>query len=169
MPTGIVVNRDDITALEVDVVVNAANRELVPGGGVDGAIHRAGGPSIAAEARRHAPLETGEAIMTGSGNLPCRALIHTVGPIWGSAARPVAVTLLSNCYVNSLELAAAEGFESIAFPNISTGVYGFPKQLAAETAVGAVSEWTERPGASMEKIVFSCFDEENFQLYSELV
>ena len=169
MPTGIHVTTDDITALVVDVVVNAANRELIPGGGVDGAIHRAGGPSIAAEARQHAPLGTGEVLTTGSGNLKCLALIHTVGPIWGSISESEAVVALSSCYENSLGLAATEGFRSIAFPNISTGIYGFPKKLAAETAVGAVSEWLTQPTGQIELIVFSCFEEENYRLYSDLV
>ncbi len=159
--------RGDITILHVDAIVNAANRTLLGGGGVDGAIHRAAGPDLLEACRRLNGCETGEARITPGFRLPARYVIHTVGPVWrgGSHNEP---ELLRQCYLQSLELAAAHQLRSIAFPNISTGVYGFPKQLAAETATAAVKSWLEQPG-SLEEVIFVVFDHENHILYHELL
>ncbi|MGH8914987.1 MAG: O-acetyl-ADP-ribose deacetylase, partial [Acidimicrobiia bacterium] len=132
----------DITTIEVDAIVNAANSSLMGGGGVDGAIHRAGGPAILAACReivaKQGGLATGEAVITTAGDLPARHVIHTVGPIWGTVSEDEAVTLLASCYRNSLDLARSAKCRTVAFPNISTGVYRFPKELAARTAVAEV-------------------------------
>jgi O-acetyl-ADP-ribose deacetylase len=137
----------DITQVEVNAVVNAANNSLMGGGGVDGAIHRAGGPSILAECqqlRRQYPkgLPTGEAVITGAGNLPARFVIHTVGPIWIGGMRGED-DLLANAYQNSLRVAVEHGVRTIAFPNISTGIYRFPKERAAEIAVREVTSFLD--------------------------
>lgn len=165
--------RGDITKIEVDAVVNAANRQLVPGGGVDGAIHTAGGPAIAAETREirseRGELETGEAVLTTAGRLPARHVIHTAGPIWGRYTQHEAVQLLAGCYHNSLDVAVAHSCRSVAFPNISTGVYGFPLRLAAETATGAVHSWLESNPDLLDEVVFVCFNKENLALYEELL
>lgn len=165
--------KGDITTCEVDAIVNAANAELRPGGGVDGAIHAVAGPSIAEEtagiARRRGRLETGEAVITGAGALPARHVIHTVGPIWGRVSEEEAVRLLGNCYTSSLDLAIEHDCTTIAFPNISTGVYGFPKDLAAETATTAVTDWVDQRPEAMKSITFVCFDDENLQLYQNLL
>lgn len=159
--------------MEVDAVVNAANRELIPGGGVDGAIHAAGGPSIAQATRQirreRGDLETGDAVITTAGELPARYVIHTAGPIWREISEYEAVQLLAACYHNSLDVASANNCRSIAFPNISTGVYGFPLRLAAETATSAVEAWVESNPGGVEKVVFVCFNEENQSLYEELL
>jgi O-acetyl-ADP-ribose deacetylase (regulator of RNase III) len=165
--------KGDITAMAVDAIVNAANRELIPGGGVDGAIHAAGGPSIAEEARQirgeRGKLETGNAVITTGGGLPARHVIHTAGPIWDEVSEYEAVQLLAACYRNSLDLALANDCRSIAFPNISTGVYGFPLRLAAETAASAVATWVESNPDALEEVVFVCFNEQNQALYEELL
>lgn len=129
----------DIVTQQVDVIVNAANCGLRGGGGVDGAIHRAGGPAIMAECRKIGHCPTGGAVMTTAGNLPASRIIHTVGPVWhgGNSGEP---ELLRSCYANSLQLADKEGFASIAFPSISTGVYGYPVPLAAEIALQAIAD-----------------------------
>lgn len=162
----------DITEMSVDAVVNAANRRLGGGGGVDGAIHRAGGPAILEECQRwvasNGPLDTGDAMVTAAGELPARIVIHTVGPVWGDHTEDEAHRLLASCYRKSLELAAEHGCQSVAFPNISTGVYSFPKRLAAETAVETVREWAgER--SDVGEVIFVCFDAENLGLYEELL
>lgn len=162
----------DITVLEVDAIVNAANRRLAGGGGVDGAIHRAGGPSILRECQAwvadNGPLPTGEAMITGGGDLPAPHVIHTVGPIWGEHGENEARRLLARCYYNSLELAARARSRTVAFPNISTGVYAYPKRDAAEAAVETVTNWAnDRP--VLDQIVFVCFDSENFLIYQELL
>ncbi len=163
----------DITKVAADAIVNAANKELLPGGGVDGAIHRAGGPRIAAEgwalARSRGHLPTGQAVATTAGELPSSHVIHTVGPIWDEHDRTEAVRLLGNCYRNSLDLAVELGCRSIAFPNISTGVYRFPKRLAGETAVTTVRHWVADNPDAVDQILFVVFDEENGAIYGELL
>lgn len=165
--------KGDITEVETDVVVNAANKELVPGGGVDGAIHRAGGPAIAREAGtiagRDGHLPTGHAIATTAGELPADHVIHTVGPIWGQHDSEGAVALLEDCYRNSLELAVELGSRSVAFPNISTGVYGFPKRLAGETAVRTVKDWVGDHPDALDLVLFVVFDDENRLIYEDLL
>ncbi|RME08251.1 MAG: O-acetyl-ADP-ribose deacetylase, partial [Bacteroidetes bacterium] len=130
--------KGDITRLDVDAIVNAANRSLLGGGGVDGAIHRAAGPELLAHCRTMGGCETGEAVITPGFRLPARYVIHTVGPVYGSMPAIEAERLLANAYRNSLELAAGHKLKVIAFPNISTGVYGFPKEKAAEIAISTV-------------------------------
>ena len=163
----------DITELSADAIVNAANKELRPGGGVDGAIHRAGGPRIAEEAlaiaRERGHLPTGEAVSTTAGALPSHHVIHTVGPIWGQHDQSEAVRLLGNCYRNSLDVAVGLGCRSIAFPNISTGVYGFPRELAGATAVTAVRKWVSEHPDALDRILFVTFDEENRAIYESLL
>ena len=162
--------KGDITKLNVDAIVNAANSSLMGGGGVDGAIHRAGGPAILEDCRkiiaRQGSCKTGEAVITTGGNLPASYVIHTVGPVWNNGNSGEALKLAS-CYRNSLALAKQHGVSSIAFPNISTGIYGYPKPEAAQIAVESVRTWLEETGAAMT-IYFVCFDEENYQLYSAL-
>lgn len=159
----------DITTFEVDVIVNAANSSLMGGGGVDGAIHRAGGPAIKEECKdivaRHGPLPTGEAVITAAGELPARHVVHTVGPIWGQHDEEEAVALLSACYRNSLDLARDAAARTLAFPNISTGAYGFPKQLAAETSVEAVKDWVAGHPDALDRVVFVCFASGDVDLY----
>jgi O-acetyl-ADP-ribose deacetylase (regulator of RNase III) len=166
--------RGDITRLETDAIVNAANSSLMGGGGVDGAIHRAAGPSLLEECVRVAkerrdipngPCPAGDAVITGAGKLPCKKVIHTVGPIWrgGNNGEP---ELLASCYRKSLLLAREAGLKSIAFPNISTGVYGYPKDKAAVVAVETVRKTLDEL-SGIEKVTFVCFDDENFRLYAE--
>jgi O-acetyl-ADP-ribose deacetylase (regulator of RNase III) len=170
--TSITTTQGDITAFDGDAIVNAANSRLEGGGGVDGAIHRAGGPSILEECRlwvaANGLLPTGEAMVTGAGNLPCDLVIHTVGPIWAEHDERNAHQLLASCYRTSLELAVERDCKSMAFPNISTGVYGFPKEPAARTAVSTVRGWSD-DNRDLESIVFMCFDEENLTIYLELL
>ena len=151
--------KGDITKLEVDAIVNAANSSLLGGGGVDGAIHRAGGPGILEECKqiraREGGCHTGEAVITTAGKLPAKYVIHTVGPIWRDGANDEQ-RLLENCYQNSLELAVKNGIKKIAFPNISTGVYRFPKELAAQIAIKTVSAFT-RINSSIKQVIFVCF------------
>ena len=139
--------KGDITQQHADAIVNAANSSLLGGGGVDGAIHRAGGPQILEECRairnRQGGCKTGEAVITTAGKLPATYVIHTVGPVWNGGNHNEE-TLLRNAYTNSLLLAEAQGLSSVAFPNISTGIYGFPKALAASIAVAAVKRSEER-------------------------
>jgi len=155
MPHRIAILVADITTLEVDAIVNAANRSLLGGGGVDGAIHRAAGPELLAECRTLGSCETGEAKITKGYRLPARHVIHTVGPIWegGGADED---RLLANAYGNSLALAKAHGLRSIAFPAISTGVYAFPPDRAACIAVRMVVE-TLRGDTHFSAVVFCCF------------
>ena len=160
----------DITSLDVEAIVNAANPQLAGGGGVDGAIHAAGGASILAECRtiiaKIGKLEAGGAKITTSGLLKCKNVIHTVGPIWRGGGSGEAEKL-RNCYLNSLALAVEKGLKSLAFPNISTGVYGYPKPLAVDVAVEAVLEFTRQNRGELEKILFVCYDEENLKLYRQ--
>jgi O-acetyl-ADP-ribose deacetylase (regulator of RNase III)/shikimate kinase len=166
----------DITKLTVDVIVNAANSSLSGGGGVDGAIHRAAGHGLLeecwriAEARGKEGAEAcpaGEAVLTGAYRLPCKGVIHTVGPIWygGRRGEP---ELLAACYRKSLFLAAKAGFSGIAFPNISTGVYGFPKEGAARIALDTVKK-TLAEILGIQQVIFVCFDQENYRLYWNLL
>lgn len=159
--------RGDITRLEVDAIVNAANSSLLGGGGVDGAIHAAAGPELIGECQGLGGCPPGEARITKAYRLPAMRVIHTVGPIWrGGSAQEAAV--LASCYRSSLEMARSAGLESVAFPNISTGVYGYPKEEAARVAVSAVVAYVnahEAPG----KVIFCCYDEENFRIYERLL
>lgn len=161
----------DITKLKVDAIVNAANSSLMGGGGVDGAIHRAGGPQILAECReivvRQGRCATGNAVITSGGNLPAKFVIHTVGPIWRGGYNNER-QLLQNAYLNSLKLAVENRIETIAFPNISTGVYGYPKDKAAEIAVKTVTDFLSRTD-QIQQVHFVCFDQENFDLYYRLL
>jgi len=159
--------RGDITKLEVDAIVNAANKSLLGGGGVDGAIHRAAGPELLNECRTLNGCETGEAKITEGYKLPARYIIHTVGPVWrgGDKDEP---DLLARCYSNSLKLAVENGCRSIAFPNISTGIYGFPKKEAAAIAISATKKFLMQNPNSIE-VSFVCFDEANHELYEQLL
>jgi len=161
----------DITKIKVDAIVNAANSSLLGGGGVDGAIHRAGGPKILEECKiireKQGGCKTGEAVITTGGNLPAKYVIHTVGPVW-HGGKNNEDELLANAYKNSLRLATEYEIKSIAFPNISTGVYGFPKQRAAEIAVNAVKEFTKLT-TLIKEIFFVCFDDENYKIYQSLL
>ncbi len=161
----------DITKVPVDAIVNAANNSLMGGGGVDGAIHRAGGPAILEDCRkivaRQGSCKTGKAVITTAGNLPAKYVIHTVGPVWNGGHK-MEREKLRDCYINSLKLAVENGCKTIAFPGISTGVYRFPKDEAAAISVKAVAEFlSEEEG--IEKVVFVCFDEEGFGLVREEV
>jgi O-acetyl-ADP-ribose deacetylase (regulator of RNase III) len=161
----------DITKMEVDAIVNAANSTLMGGGGVDGAIHRAGGPKILEECmiirNKQGGCATGEAVLTGGGNLKALYVIHTVGPVWAGGNKNEE-QLLSNAYRNSLKLAVDNEIQSIAFPNISTGVYGFPKDRAARIAIQSVNDFLQSD-ASVSRVIFCCFDEENYKIYSTLL
>lgn len=174
MRAEIELTQGDITVLPVDAIVNAANSSLMGGGGVDGAIHRAAGPELLEECRKIAAdrrpgnaCSAGDAVITGPGRLRCKRVIHTVGPVWqgGNRGEPA---LLASCYQKSLLLAEKAGLKSIAFPNISTGVYGYPKEEAAAIAITSVQETLpETPG--IRRIIFVCFDRENFLIYKRLL
>ena len=163
--------KGDITKIKVDAIVNAANSSLMGGGGVDGAIHRAGGPTILEECRKiiakQGSCETGEAVITTGGNLPAKFVIHTVGPVWNKGKKNEAA-LLAACYQNSLKLAIEHNLSSIAFPNISTGIYGYPKEEAARIAINAVRQFPVQNDL-ITKVYFVCFDDENYQLYESLI
>jgi O-acetyl-ADP-ribose deacetylase len=158
----------DITTLQVDAIVNAANRSLLGGGGVDGAIHRAAGPELLAECRTLGGCETGAAKITRGYRLPAKHVIHAVGPVWHGGASNED-ELLASCYRKALDLAAAHNLASLAFPAISTGIYSFPADRAARIAVGTVaSELSARP-RSVERVVFCCFSESSAQHHMDAV
>jgi O-acetyl-ADP-ribose deacetylase len=154
----------DITRLEVDAIVNAANTSLLGGGGVDGAIHRAAGPELLAECRALGGCPTGEARLTAGYRLPAKHVIHTVGPVWSGGARGEA-ELLRNCYVNALALARTHGIRSIAFPSISTGAYGYPIEDAARIAVGTVRAEIGRDPGPLKLVRFMCFSANDLKVY----
>lgn len=163
--------QQDITKLEVEAIINAANSSLRGGGGVDGAIHRAGGEGILEECQKwveeHGELPVGEAMLTTAGDLPAKYVIHTVGPQWKGGTEGED-QLLANCYINSLHICERERISSVAIPNISTGIYGYPKEDAAEVAIATVRNFM----SSMERdfsLSFVCFDDENFRIYKRLL
>ncbi|KXH83393.1 O-acetyl-ADP-ribose deacetylase [Chryseobacterium kwangjuense] len=159
--------KGDITKISADAIVNAANSSLLGGGGVDGAIHRAGGKQILEECirirNRQGKCNTGEAVVTSAGKLPAKYVIHTVGPVWNGGEVKCS-KLLSDCYRKSLELAESLGVETITFPNISTGIYKFPKELAGKIAVETVKNFQSE---IIKKVIFVCFDEENEEIYKK--
>ena len=163
----ILFNVGDITGLHVDAIVNAANHSLLGGGGVDGAIHRAAGPGLLEECRKLGGCDTGEAKLTRGYNLPAKYVIHTVGPVYRRGDKSCR-ELLENCYCNSLDLAKQNGVHTIAFPAISTGVYGYPKHEAALIALTAVSEWLSDDPSYGMTVVMSCFDEKMRQIYLDV-
>lgn len=160
--------KGDITKISVDAIVNAANTSLLGGGGVDGAIHRAGGFAILEDCRkiiaRQGGCKTGESVITTAGKLPARFVIHTVGPVWRGGNNEE-VEKLRSCYDSSLRLAIMHQCITVAFPNISTGIYGFPKKEAATIAVNTVYDFLSNDNL-LVKIIFVCFDDENYQLVS---
>lgn len=159
--------KGDITKITVDVIVNAANTSLLGGSGVDGAIHKAGGIEILNECQKirnkQGKCNIGETVITTAGNLPAKKVIHTVGPVYNNGKFNEEVSL-KNCYKNSLQLAVSNNLESIAFPNISTGIYKFPKLDAASIAIKTIKE-----NPVVKKVIFVCFDEENYQIYKKLL
>ncbi len=169
MPASITIQRGDITQLKVDAIVNAANTSLLGGGGVDGAIHRAGGPELLEACiqirNRQGGCNTGQAVITTGGNLPAKFVIHTVGLVWTGGTKNE-YKQLASAYRNSLKLAVENNIRTIAFPNISTGIYHFPKKLAAEIAIAEARKFIEEDSV-LREIIFICFDEENFEIYKK--
>ena len=160
----------EITDLKVDAIVNAANNTLLGGGGVDGAIHQAAGPELLKECKTLNGCETGQAKITKGYNLPAKHVIHTVGPIWRGGNNNEE-KLLADSYQNVMIQAQLNNIETIAFPNISTGVYGFPKELAARIAIYEVNKflWSDSSESCIQKIIFVCFNKENFDIYTALI
>ena len=161
----------DITKVEVDAIVNAANSSLLGGGGVDGAVHRAGGKEILDECikirNRQGGCETGQAVITTAGKLPAKFVVHTVGPVWNGGMKNE-VQLLADCYTNSLKIALENNVRTLAFPNISTGIYGYPKESAGEIAVKTVAEFLEKNDEILQ-VIFVCFDDDNYRIYEKLL
>lgn len=171
MSHSITIIKGDITKVQTDAIVNAANTSLLGGGGVDGAIHRAGGPAILDECRkivaRQGGCKTGEAVITTGGKLPAKFVIHTVGPVWNGGNNNEK-NLLANCYKNSLQIATQNQVKTIAFPCISTGIYRFPKEQAAQIAVETVKDFIQTH-PNIEQVSFVCFDEESYDIYRSLL
>jgi O-acetyl-ADP-ribose deacetylase (regulator of RNase III) len=163
MKSRLKVHLGDITKLEVDAIVNAANRSLLGGGGVDGAIHRAAGNQLLTECKTLGGCNTGEAKLTRGYNLPAKFVVHTVGPVWRGGNNREA-ELLAICYRNSLQLAVQNNIKTIAFPAISTGVYGFPKRQAAQIALREVVSFL-KSNKQLEQVILVSFDDENYQIY----
>jgi O-acetyl-ADP-ribose deacetylase (regulator of RNase III) len=165
--------KGDITECDVDVIVNAANSSLLGGGGVDGAIHRAAGPELLAECRavvaRQGSCDTGDAVITGGGNLLASHVVHTVGPVWTGDQPDRHDQLLARCYTASLGLADEAGASSIAFPSISTGVYRFPKERAAAVATTAARNWLTAAPRQLDEVTFVCFSDEDFEIYADII
>lgn len=163
--------KGDITKMETDAIVNAANSSLMGGGGVDGAIHRAGGPAILEACRkiiaRQGSCKTGEAVITTGGLLPAKFVIHTVGPVWNGGTKNEAEKL-ADCYTNSLAICIENDIHTISFPNISTGIYGYPKLQAAQIAIETVQEFL-KTNTGLQKVCFVCFDEENYNHYKKII
>jgi O-acetyl-ADP-ribose deacetylase (regulator of RNase III) len=160
-------HKGDITKLEVDAIVNAANKTLLGGGGVDGAIHRAAGKELLGECRALNGCNTGEAKITKGYNLPAKYVIHTVGPVYHGGKYNEAEKLAS-CYRNSLRLAVENGIKSVAFPNISTGVYGYPKMEAARIAIREVTVFL-KSNKEINQVIFCVFDDENYRIYEDIL
>ncbi|MBN2348202.1 MAG: O-acetyl-ADP-ribose deacetylase [Bacteroidales bacterium] len=162
------IHKGDITTLKVDAIVNAANSTLLGGGGVDGAIHRAAGPQLLEECCTLGGCPAGEAKITKAYNLPASFVIHTAGPVWHGGNNNEE-QLLKNCYSNSLKVAEENKITSIAFPNISTGVYRFPKEKAARIAIETVRSFLDKNSSYIKKVIFVVFDEDNDSIYKNLL
>jgi O-acetyl-ADP-ribose deacetylase len=171
MNTTLTLLKGDLTTIKADAIVNAANTSLLGGGGVDGAIHRVGGTAILEDCikirNKQGGCAVGEAVITTAGKLPAKWIIHTVGPVWQGGQKRER-ELLAECYRNSLLLAVKHGVKTIAFPNISTGVYHFPRPEAALVAIGEVKKFIGADD-SIDEIMFVCFDDENYELYGQLL